>query len=227
MTIYNAYLIKGYLIDKKAPKRIMEALDTLIGTLHSSEGKPSQVCGTDSPPDLSPRPPDEEEEEPRPPEAPRPEEHTARSNDQPASPINKKREWTPEARAAAAERMKKAREARAAKKAAGQDTEGVTFAPTPSRPEKPATVDTDRLLTVHNDYAGKREDATLTDSDWPYIKARLAKSPDRRAIASDYDVELDDLNFFIASCQRREGKSPGEALASPSSVTSGATQRRT
>ena len=88
-------------------------------------------------------------------------------------------------------------------------------------------VDTDRLLTVHNDYAGKREDATLTDSDWPDIKARLARSPDRRAIASDYDVELDDLNYFIASCQRREGKSSGEALAPPSPQASGATQRRT
>ena len=38
MTIYNAYLIKGYLIDKKAPKRIMEALDTLIGGLHAQDG---------------------------------------------------------------------------------------------------------------------------------------------------------------------------------------------
>jgi hypothetical protein len=96
--------------------------------------------------------------------------------------------------------------------------------PAPAQKTKPIPpIDTDRLLTIHNGYAGKRDPGqALTDQDWPDIKARLAKSPDRRAIASDYDVDLEDLNFFIASCQRREGKSPGEAIASPSGGASDA-----
>ncbi len=40
MTIYNAYLIKGYLIDKKAPKQIREALDILIGSLMPPQATP-------------------------------------------------------------------------------------------------------------------------------------------------------------------------------------------
>lgn len=97
----------------------------------------------------------------------------------------------------------------------------------PPKPKALPPIDSDRLITVHNGYAGKRDPGQqLTDDDWQDIKARLAKSPDRRAIASDYDVDLDDLNFFIASCQRREGKSPGEALASPSGGASGAARPR-
>lgn len=99
-------------------------------------------------------------------------------------------------------------------------------APVPAPKPKPIPqIDVDRLITVHKGYAGKREDGTLTDSDWPDIKARLVKSPDRKAIASDYDVDLEDLNFFIQSCQRREQRS-GEAPASPFQQTSGATRRQ-
>ncbi len=93
------------------------------------------------------------------------------------------------------------------------------------KPKPAPQIDVDRLITVHKGYAGKREDGTLMDSDWSDIKARLAKSPDRKTIASDYDVDLDDLNYFVQSCQRREQRS-GEALASPFQQTSGATQRQ-
>ena len=70
------------------------------------------------------------------------------------------------------------------------------------------------LTLAHPGYAGKREDGQLQDEDWPDIKARLAKGDTRRAIAGDYDAELEDLDFFIASNQRREAKQPpGEARA--------------
>jgi hypothetical protein len=249
MTIYNAYLIKGYLIDKKAPKRIMEALDTLIGTLHGSEAKPSQVSGVESPPEDSDSTSDEEEES-RPSEVSRPDDLRAKSIDQTSPPVKAKRAWSPEAKAAAAERM---RAMRAKKKAEGESADSVkehdpanpdpeptkyeirraTASPTPALKEPEANpkplppIDPERLITVHRGYAGKREDGTLTDADWPDIKARLARSEELKAIASDYDISEEDLDFFIASFRRREGKSPGEALASPSSVASGATQRRT
>jgi len=68
-----------------------------------------------------------------------------------------------------------------------------------------------------------RRKSHLTDADWPEIKEMLLSGRDRKAIASDYDEELEDLDFFIASCQRREAKQPsGEARAPLPSLTGGA-----
>lgn len=101
---------------------------------------------------------------------------------------------------------------------AGRGTQKATGASAPvarpSVPEKPyQPVPIERLQQDHNEYAGKRDSGQpLTDCDWPDIKRRLEKSPNRRKIATDYDVDLEELNFFIESCRRREQKS-GEALA--------------
>lgn len=93
------------------------------------------------------------------------------------------------------------------------------------KPKPAPQVDIDRLITVHKGYAGKREDGTLTDADWPDIKARVARQEEIKAIASDYDVTEEDLGYFIASSQRREGKTSGEAGASPLGRASDAARR--
>lgn len=100
-------------------------------------------------------------------------------------------------------------------------TAAIRFAP---RPDLVTELSPPHRLTVaHPGYAGKREDGQLNDDDWPDIKGRLARGNTRRAIASDYDVEIEDLEFFIASCQRREAKQPpGESRAPLPSLTSGA-----
>lgn len=254
MTIYNAYLVKGYLSDKKAPKRIMEALDNLIGHLHAMEGKQRPPIPAPEPVESEPDSSDEDDEPARPsysdPSTDRRVQPQETASQTPSSssitvehseppppeaaasdaPAKKQRNFSPEARAAAAERMR-AMQARKRAEREGKGTQEAT-APSepeplpPARPAKPVTVDTDRLLTVHNGYAGKRDDGTLTESDWPDIKARLAKSPDRRAIASDYDVDIDDLNAFITMHQGREARSSGEAQASPFSVGGGAARPR-
>lgn len=119
----------------------------------------------------------------------------------------KRREWSPEARAAAAERM---RATQARKKAERQAKE-----PEPTPPH--------RLTVAHPGYAGKRDDGQLLDEDWPDIKARLARGDSRRIIASDYEVDPEDLDHFIASNQRREAKQPpGEARAPLRPMMSGA-----
>ena len=87
-------------------------------------------------------------------------------------------------------------------------------------PEVPAYPEVDLRITV----PAKRRKSQLTDNEWPEIRDMLAAGRDRKAIASDFDEELEDLDFFIASCQGREGKALGEVGASPSEVTSGATR---
>jgi hypothetical protein len=101
---------------------------------------------------------------------------------------------------------------------AGDSDGNVTIDETDAESEVPSIVPEPtpphRLTVAHPDYAGKREDGQVNDDDWPDIKTRLDRGDTRRAIASDYDVELEDLDFFISSNQRREAKQPpGEARA--------------
>lgn len=71
-----------------------------------------------------------------------------------------------------------------------------------------------RRITVSLPGRAGMVDRQLTDSDWPDIKEMLSRGRDQKAIASDYDVDPEDLHFFIASNQRREAKQPpGEAHA--------------
>lgn len=87
-------------------------------------------------------------------------------------------------------------------------------------PEAPAP---HRLTAAHPGYAGMRGDGQLVDSDWPDIKEMLAQGRERRSIASDFDTDLEDLEFFISSNQRREAKKPpGEARAPLPSLKGGA-----
>lgn len=232
--LHHAYLIKGFLLAKEAPKAILDAIAAIIENLDRGEvtistsavpqfplqavvggGESSDPTETDGLPDS---PLDAVEDAPSSPAV-------TGSEATPAAPPKKNRNFSPETRAAAAERM---RAMQARKKAEREGNSGriaiAESSPTPPPAAKPYTAaSVEKLIHDHAGYAGKRDPGQpLTDEDWPGIKSRLARSPDRRAIASDYDVDLDGLNFFIASCQRREGKSPGEALASPSGVASDA-----
>ncbi|WP_435007968.1 hypothetical protein P12x_005234 [Tundrisphaera lichenicola] len=141
----------------------------------------------------------------------------------------KRKEWSPEARAAAAERMRARQAAGLIGRRKNESSPEPASPPEPafeirkaSKPEpEPApepkplpAVDPSRLITVHTGFAGKREDGQLRDEDWPDIKPRLARGETKAAIAGDYEAEVDDLDYFIASCQRREAKrSLGEAPA--------------
>lgn len=246
----HAYLIKGYLLAKDAPKAIIDSIEAIIEGLARPEQtiSSSYVPALSSPvvPELASMAILAEHSEPT------SDNHDTDADEcdaQPASeiettpevPPKKKRNFSPEARAAAAERMRAMQARKKAEREASSvpTPEQSTFEPRKAEPPTPAkmspspkpkplpAIDHERLITVHNGYAGKRDPGQpLTDDDWPDIKVRLAKSPDRRAIAGDYDVDLEDLNFFIASCQRREGKSPGEAPAPPSSGASGAARPR-
>lgn len=232
--LHHAFLLKGWLLDKIPPKEVAEAMQEVIDAL-GQEVVTVAATSLPLPPlpvsvlESEPMAPAEERRLPAEPDVPADEEpqHTlaVATEISPAAPAKKKHNMSPEARAAAAERMRAYQARKRAEKEGAAACEGSSpqAAPSPA-PVKPYTpVPYEKLVTDHSGFAGKRDPGQpLTDDDWPDIKARLAKSPDRRAIASDYDVELDDLNFFIASCQRREGKTPGEALASPSSRTSGA-----
>ena len=210
-SLHLAYLIKGWLLDKQPPEAVTEALEMIIAALTMpSDPLPLTL------PQVVPA---------TPPHSVAPTEMISRQDPifEPSEPApvagevsaaKKKRAWSEEARAAAAERMR-------ARQAAGQ-MKGRKDAPdaghavddTALAPAKPVAPDQPHRLTVaHGGYAGRRDPGQeLTDADWPDIKARLDRSPDRRAIAGDYDVDLDDLNFFIQSCQRREQR-VGEALA--------------
>lgn len=241
--LHHAYLLRGWLLDKNPPQEISEAVEAIMAVLESSvapdriiTGDPARIAIRIEQPELANA--ISEVESAKAEETATPEKPRRQSN------------MSAEARAAAAERMR----AYQAKKKAEREaaSHGKQPAPAHREPDQPqfqirrATVSTtpalkepeakpkplppidpERLITVHGGYAGKREDGTLTDDDWPDIRARLAGSEEVKAIASDYEVSEEDLDFFIASCRRREAKSPGEALASPSSLASGATQRRT
>ncbi|QEL14749.1 hypothetical protein [Limnoglobus roseus] len=95
--------------------------------------------------------------------------------------------------------------------------------PDKSEPEAPAFTEDDLRITVTK----QRRKSHLTDSDWPGIKQMLDAGRSRALIASDYDENPEELDVFIASCERRAGKaSPGEALASPSGVASDAARKK-
>ena len=141
----------------------------------------------------------------------------------------KRKEWSPEARAAAAERMRARQAAGLIGRRKNESSPEPASPPEPAfeirkaskpepelapKPEPLPAVDPTRLITVHNGFAGNREDGQLRDEDWPDIKSRLARGETKAAIAGDYEAELEDLDYFIASCQRREAKrSLGEAPA--------------
>jgi hypothetical protein len=56
----------------------------------------------------------------------------------------------------------------------------------------------EKLQTVHDEYAGKRDpDQSLDDSDWPDIQAMTRKGMTFRQIASDYDVKPPVMREFI------------------------------
>lgn len=128
----------------------------------------------------------------------------AADSETPQPELKQSKGWTPERRAAAADRLRARRESgqlvgRKSKKAAD---------------DQAASTPPHRLTVAHPGYAGKREDGQLRDEDWPDIKARIDRGDTRRAIASDYDAELEDLGFFISSNERREAKQPpGESRA--------------
>ena len=64
-------------------------------------------------------------------------------------------------------------------------------------PVKAAPSPPHRLTVAHPGYAGRREDSTLLPDDWLDIQTMLAKGMTPRAIAGDYDVEIDELQAFI------------------------------
>jgi hypothetical protein len=118
--------------------------------------------------------------------------------DDPAEPLpkpRKKHEWSPEQRAAAAERMRRtqarikaARSPRASFDLGGQSTSAVN--PIPRVPEGPE----------------------LETTDWPEIQRMLAAGRSREAIAGDYEVTVEHLDDFIAE-RLRERSRLGEAPA--------------
>lgn len=121
--------------------------------------------------------------------------------------LRKPRAWSPEARAAAAERMR-ARQAAGLMK--GRKPGPSTAPPTePADDATPAFTAADLRITVLK----PRRVSQLSDSDWPEVQRMLGAGRTRAAIAGDYDEEPEDLDHFIASCQRREARPPGEAPA--------------
>ncbi|MBP3955430.1 hypothetical protein J8F10_09065 [Gemmata sp. G18] len=233
--LHHAFVLKGWSLDKNPPSEVKAAVEAIIEVLGQEA-----VTVVSTVVQLPPLPDSvESSETPCQPEADEPEAVAADPADDEPEPTpvasepardvqpRKKRNFSPEARAAASERMRAMQAKKRAEKEGKSSEEHSVPAPPLPAPVKPyAPVPYEKLASDHSGYAGKRDPGQpLTDDDWPDIKARLTKSPDRRAIAGDYDVELDDLNFFISSCQRREGKSPGEALAPSSSGASGAVRR--
>jgi hypothetical protein len=222
MTANHAWMLKGWLLAEHAPAPIMEAVESVIeslsheradGTVISSNHPALTIRPEPLPDDLADvaRANDSEEKAPERSHQAVPVETTEPLPAEGKKP-RKKNSMSPENRAAAGERM---RAIQAAKKAAREHGNPATaeVAPSapPQNPYQPVSIE--KLRTDHDEFVGKRDPGQpLTDSDWPEIKAMLAKSPDRKKIASDYDVDIDDLNFFITSCQRREQRS-GEALA--------------
>lgn len=181
MNAANAYLVKGFLLAQSAPKPIMDAIEALIGTLPTE----SVACKPES---LVSEPVGRPTVEPM--NAPPPEDL-----EPPAPETKKKREWSPEAKAAAAERMRKAREAKSARKT-----------------DEVAAMDTRNAKAIdHSSYIGKREDGRLMNSDWPDIRNMLNLLT-RQAIAEKYGVTVEDLNAFIATKQVSDKLTPDDSV---------------
>jgi hypothetical protein len=197
--LHHAYLLKGWMLDKNPPKEVTEAVEAIMGALVSPPA-PDRISGAPVEIELPELANSSSEAEPAQAAAlPTPEKPRRQSN------------MSPEARAAAAERMR----AYQARKKAEREAEGAKTSPA-DKPFAPVTAD--KLISEHNDYAGKRQDGTLTDSDWPDIKARLARGDGLTDIAGDYDLDEEDLSYFVESWRRREAKQvggshSGEALA--------------
>lgn len=179
--INKANMIKGFLLAKESPRIILEAIDEIIKAM------PTQTISgpkdfnlpdfvTEIEQKLAVVPPRMEEE----PSAPEP---------------KKKRKWSPEAKAAAAERMRKAREAKLSRKTS-EATTGDTY-----RPVAPDL----------GDYIGTREDGKLMNSDWPDIRNMLNRLT-RESIAGKYGVAVEYLNEFIATKQVSDKLTPDDSV---------------
>ncbi len=66
-------------------------------------------------------------------------------------------------------------------------------------------------LTVRNLVTPAGEDSTLLPDDWPDIQTMLAKGMTPRAIAGDYDVEIDELQAFIDEQSEKARQAPKES----------------
>lgn len=119
-------------------------------------------------------------------------------------PEKKKRKpWSDEARAAAAERLK-------ARIASGTFKRHNDKSETPSVPAPPR-VDTppDRLIEDHKDFIGQRDDRILLDSDWGDIqKMRYNGLPDIR-IAKSYRVAVEYLANYIKKMEAQDSAKSG------------------
>lgn len=186
MAIEQAWLLKGFVLAHNAPPEVVEAAEAVIATITDAG---TRITGSPLPP-LPDVLPHFHEGQVR-------EVESISFNDQPVEnttlkPEAKERKpWSPEAKAAAAERMRAMQARKKAEKEAGRPT-AVESAPEFSEAERRITV------------PAPRRKSTLADAEWPEIKQMLVDGKTRATIASDFDEEPEDLDYFIESCQRRE-----------------------
>jgi hypothetical protein len=214
----QAYLLKGWLLDKNPPTEVIEALEAVIAEL----GRVPQPVVTIAGPAISSlRLPPLREPEPRAEGSPEsrgdlPDQNAPGADcvddhgSEPTAPPKKKRKYpelTAEQKAAVAQRLKAGREAK--KRASAEDE------PTPDFTKEELRI----KVPVH------RRTSKLTDADWSEIKEMLAAGRTLNQIASDYDEEPEDLDVFIERRRGQEAQSPGEAQASPSKVASDAARQ--
>lgn len=205
MGIEQAWLLKGFVLAHNAPSQMVAAADAVIEAL--SRGT-VEITRAREPIRVTMPPP----EEPAP-EAEQPEhqpEATHAETDASEEPTPKKRRnFSPEVRAAAAERMKAMHARKKAEK------EGGTPRPVETTPKPFTPVPADKLVRDHSGYAGRRDpNQPLLDSDWPDIKNMLnVKRMSISQVASDYDVTFGTMRSFIDTHETREEQSPGEARA--------------
>jgi outer membrane biosynthesis protein TonB len=201
--LHHAYLIKGWLLDKDPPAAVTEALEAIIGSL-GREPNPVQAVQVPpiptQPPAPAPDTADEQQEQAG---------SEPKDDHEPPAPARKKHNMSPEAREAARQRMI----AMQARKRAEREAA--------TREHQPVFTKEELRITV----PAPRRKTSLSDGDWPEIKRMLAEGRSRAAIASDYDEDPEDLDFFISSCQRREARTPGEALAPLPGAAAGAARR--
>lgn len=111
-------------------------------------------------------------------------------------PEKKKRAWSPEARAAAGDRM---RARMAVKNATGTtETPQVTHSVRQVTPASPQ-VSTSSIAksSQANTYAGRRFDGIVRDSDWPDIKEMLGTGCNILEIAKKYGCPTQEMKEFI------------------------------
>ena len=210
MAVEQAWLLKGFVLAHNAPAAVVEAVEAVIAEL--SKGM-REVTGSSEPirvkvPIAEEPLPDAGTDHAEPEREgadvlPAPREETEESTPK------KQRNWSPEAKAAAAERMRAMQAAKKAKKEGGTPLPAETM----SKPFTP--VPADKLVRDHSGYAGRRDpDQPLLDSDWPDIENMLnVKRMSISQIASVYDVTFGTMRSFIDTHEAREEQSPGEARA--------------